>query len=412
MSAMGFLHIPSPHARLCLLVALWTMGAAAPAAAGAGPSAESLPAVTLTAAADAAGDLSRMHSLLVSWRGELILERYYNGTRPTRLANVKSVSKSVLSALVGIAIERGLVKNAREPIASFFPNLLKGEPDARKRAITVEDLLTMRSGLESTSSRNYGAWVRSPNWVRSVLRRPLVSDPGTAMEYSTGNSHLLSAIVTKASGTSTWQFAREALARPLGITLAPWPRDPQGIYFGGNEMRLTPRQMLAFGELYLNRGRANGRQVVPAEWVDASLAPHTRSRRWEDRFYAPPVAGTCMPTIVNVSSVEQAQIRAAIQGVLGRLGEITDDDLRECIERQARGDHRVVARSPGCETGTHLGYTEWTFLGPFVLCKSDDIWVCLDRHQGRPQKVLEDTLMHEWAHTCCWEDGEGGGVPG
>jgi CubicO group peptidase (beta-lactamase class C family) len=238
----------------------------------------------LDAAVEAAAKLPRVHSLLVSWRGQLLLERYFNGVKPTRLANLKSASKSVVSALVGIAIDRSLIAGLDTPIASYFPDLLAGEPDARKRKITVEDLLTMRSGLESTSSRNYGAWVQSANWVRYALRQPLLSDPGTTMQYSTGNTHLLSAILTKVSGTSTWQFARDALARPLGLSLAQWPRDPQGIYFGGNDMLLTPRQMLAFGELYLNGGRANGHQVISARWVSASLESRTRSRRG-DRFY-------------------------------------------------------------------------------------------------------------------------------
>ena len=197
---------------------------------------------------------------------------------------MKSASKSVISALVGIALERGLIRNVHEPIVTFFPELRR-DPDRRKQAITVEDLLTMRSGLQSTSGANYGAWVQSRDWVRHALARPIVSEPGTSMEYSTGSSHLLSAILTKATGTSTWQFAQDALARPLGIGLARWPQDPQGIYFGGNEMLLAPKQMVAIGELYLARGRANGRQVVPASWVDTSCAPRTTSVWDADRRY-------------------------------------------------------------------------------------------------------------------------------
>ena len=136
----------------------------------------------------------------------------------------------------------------------------------------------MRSGLESTSSRNYGAFVQSPNWVRHVLARPLMSEPGSEMIYSTGNSHVLSAILTKATGKTTYQFAQEALAKPLGFSLAPWVRDPQGIYFGGNEMMMTPRQMLAFGEMYLNDGRVNGRQILSEEYIDESFEPRGRSR--------------------------------------------------------------------------------------------------------------------------------------
>lgn len=240
---------------------------------------------TLDAAGDAAADLPRLHSLLVSWRGELILERYYNGIRPTRLANIKSASKSVLSALVGIATDRGLLASVQQPIAPFFPDHLGSDADFPKRRITIEDLLTMRSGLETTSNRNYGAWVQSRNWVRFALAQPLLYPPGTMMVYSTGNAHLLSAVLTKVTGASTWQFAQEALARPLGFDLPKWPQDPQGIFFGGNDMLMTPRQMLAFGELYLNSGRANGRQIVPAAWVEASFIPRARSRRESGRFY-------------------------------------------------------------------------------------------------------------------------------
>ena len=137
----------------------------------------------------------------------------------------------------------------------------------------------MRSGLEGTSNRNYGAWVTSANWVRHALARPMFAQPGETMEYSTGNTHLLSAILTKATGRSTWQLANETLAKPLGFTFAQWPRDPQGIYFGGNDMLMTPRQMLAFGELYLDKGRANGVQVVPERWAARSCEGRVRESR-------------------------------------------------------------------------------------------------------------------------------------
>jgi CubicO group peptidase (beta-lactamase class C family) len=225
-----------------------------------------------------------MHSLLVSHRGRLVLEYYAPKQSATRLANIKSASKSIISTLVGIAIERKLIPGLDEPIVRWFPELRK-DPDKRKQAITIENLLTMRSGLESTSGEHYGRWVTSRNWVRHALDRPMVSDPGTSMEYSTGTSHILSAILTKAARKSTHQLAAEVLAKPLGIALARWPRDPQGIYFGGNEMLMTPRQMATFGELYLNRGRAQGRQIVPSEWVEASCVPRTRSRWDRDREY-------------------------------------------------------------------------------------------------------------------------------
>ena len=235
-------------------------------------------AADLTAAGDAAARLPRLRSLLVSWRGRVVLERYYNGAGRDRLANIKSASKSLISTLVGVALERRLIPDIKTPIVTYFPELAR-DRDAGKRAITVEDLLTMRSGLEGTSNRNYGAWVTSRNWVQHALARPMFAPPGEMMEYSTGNTHLLSAILTKASGRSTWQFANDVLARPLGFTLAQWPRDPQGIYFGGNDMLMTPRHMLAYGELYLNKGRAGGQQVVASRWVERSCDGRARSPR-------------------------------------------------------------------------------------------------------------------------------------
>lgn len=226
----------------------------------------------------AARTLPRLHSLLVSRGGELIFERYYNGIRRDRPANIKSASKSVISALVGIALDRALIPGVQTPIARYFPEVAT-DADARKRGITVEHLLAMRSGLDGTSGRNYGAWVNSRNWVRYALARPMFAAPGEEMEYSTGSTHLLSAVLTSATGQSTWQFANDALARPLGFSLSQWPRDPQGIYFGGNDMVMTPRQMVTFGELYLNKGRRNGQQVLSADWVARSCDGRARNRR-------------------------------------------------------------------------------------------------------------------------------------
>lgn len=223
----------------------------------------------------AARALPQVRSLLVSRRGQVVLERYYGGARADRPANVKSASKSVISALVGIAIDRGLITGVREPIATYFPEL-RAAADRTKQTITVEDLLTMRSGLAGTSGRGYGAWVTSRNWVQHALTRPMAAAPGAAMDYSTGNTHLLSAILTKATGHTTWRFANDVLARPLGFTLPPWPRDPQGIYFGGNDLLMTSRQLLAFGELYLNGGRAQGHQVLPEAWVRKSCEGRPR----------------------------------------------------------------------------------------------------------------------------------------
>ncbi len=259
---------------LCLAVAF-----AATAAYGAPQGAADFVQATRAAAA-----LPQLHSMLASVRGEMVFEYRSRGVSADQPVNIKSAGKSIISALVGIAIDRGLIAGVTQPIVAYFPEL-KRDGDARKQRITVEDLLTMRSGLESTSGSNYGRWVNSRNWVSHVLTRPLVADPGTSMEYSTGTSHLLSAILTKVTKTSTWQFAESAFGPTLKTPLPRWTRDPQGVYLGGNEMLMTPRQMLAFGEMYLREGRAAGRQIVSAEWVRASCVPRTISRFDPDREY-------------------------------------------------------------------------------------------------------------------------------
>jgi len=237
------------------------------------------------AAVAQARKMPRLRSLLVSRQGETILEQYFNGSSPSDVVNIKSVSKSVISALVGIAIEQGYISTVGQPINEYFGDLITAESDLTKAEITIKDLLTMQAGLESTSNRNYGAWVMSPDWIRYALRQPMRSPPGTRMEYSTGNTHLLSAILTQATAKSTLQFAREVLAQPMGYRLAAWPTDPKGIYFGGNDMEMTARQMLMFGQLYLNEGQLNGKQIIPADWIKQSLGRHAQSTREHGRYY-------------------------------------------------------------------------------------------------------------------------------
>jgi CubicO group peptidase (beta-lactamase class C family) len=254
--------------------ASWMPAAGATAAVETAPALE--PAVTRVA------QLPRMRSLLVSVDGRLKVEQYFHGAAAHRAANMKSASKSIISLLVGIALDRGDIESIDTPIDQFFPEYLD---DPEKGGITVEDLLTMRAGLETTSNRNYGRWVQSANWVKHVLTRPLVATPGTQMIYSTGSTHLLSAIITKASGMDTHRFARRYLGEPLGISVPRWTVDPQGIFFGGNEMSMTPRDMLAIGEMYLNCGRVGTRQIVSEEWVHSSIRTHA-TRDWRpERTY-------------------------------------------------------------------------------------------------------------------------------
>jgi CubicO group peptidase (beta-lactamase class C family) len=238
-----------------------------------------------------AAQMPRLRSLLVEWRGLVIGERYYRGATRTSTANIKSASKSVVAALVGIAISRGDLRGTHQTIGELLPVQTR-DLDSTKRAITIEDLLTMRTGLESTSFWNYGRFVSSRNWVRFALSQPVIAPRGAdgPMIYSTGSTHILSAILTHTTGLSTYRYAERFLAAPLGIRLRPWTTDPQGIYFGGNEMRMTPREMLAFGRMYLNGGRVAAgapgmfRQVLPRTWIDSSWVARTRSS-WSGHEY-------------------------------------------------------------------------------------------------------------------------------
>ncbi len=240
-------------------------------------------AALLSAALDRAEELAPLRSLLISQRGELLVERYRGGMRADRPVNVKSVSKTLLAPLVGIAVQEGLL-DLDQPVAELLPEAFPPDADPRKRRITVRHLLTMTAGLESTSFGNYGAWVGSRNWVRNALGRPMECEPGSCWGYSTGNTHLLSAILTRVTGRSTLAYAREKLLDPLGIRVAAWDRDPQGIHLGGNNMALTPRDLLRFGELHLKAGRHEGRELLPWEWILAAWRPVGRSP-WNGHRY-------------------------------------------------------------------------------------------------------------------------------
>lgn len=235
------------------------------------------PAPSIETVVAKAGELENLRSLIVSHNGNVVAAQAFKGAKLDRPANIKSASKTVLSALVGIAIERGVFKGVEQPVAEILGPSVPSDADERVRRITIGDLLSMRAGLERTSGRNYGAWISSDNWVRYILTRPFVDEPGGRMLYSTGSTHLLSAALTRASNRSTLELAREWLGEPLDIQVPPWTRDPQGIYLGGNEMALSPRALLRFGEMYRQGGTIDGTRVVPESWVKESWEPRTQS---------------------------------------------------------------------------------------------------------------------------------------
>ncbi len=222
-------------------------------------------------------DIRSIRSFVVQQDGELLIEEYRGRMHAGRAVNIKSASKGIISLLVGIAIERGHLDGVDQKIGEFFPDYFKAHPDPEKESITIQDLLTMRAGLASTSLASYGRWVLSDNWVEHVLSRPLIERPGGEMVYSTGSTHLLSVILTRATAMSTRAFARKYLFGPLQISIGGWDRDPRGYYMGGNNLALSPSALLKIGSMVMNQGVYQNRQIVPGDWIAESMQIYTRS---------------------------------------------------------------------------------------------------------------------------------------
>lgn len=275
---MGFhRHLPPPTRRAFLrgLGGVLACSAAAPARATA--PALAVDTGRLADAVARARELDQLHSLIVGHRGAPVFAQAFRGPGLEVPANVKSASKSVIAVLVGIAIDRGILAGVDQPAVDVLGDLVPSSADPRVAEITIGHLLTMRTGLERTSGANYGPWVASSNWVAFVLTRPFVDVPGGRMLYSTGDYHLLSAALTRATGESTLTLARDWLGAPLGIDIPPWTRDPQGIYLGGNNMALSPHALFAFGDMMRRGGVWQGARVVSESWVAESWTPRTRS---------------------------------------------------------------------------------------------------------------------------------------
>lgn len=220
-----------------------------------------------------------LYSLLIVHNGYLVYENYFGySARENELNHIRSCTTSVTSILVGIAITQGYIGSVHDYVLDYFPDRAFTNMDAWKEAITIEHLLTMTSGLLWEEARipvdnpqsDYYIMTHSSNWVQWILDRPMEHAPGEFWEYNTGASHLLSAIISEATGMNTSVFADEFLFTPLGITSFQWLEDPQGIAAGGSDLYLRPRDMAKIGFLYLQEGIWDGQIIVPHSWVVAS----------------------------------------------------------------------------------------------------------------------------------------------
>lgn len=216
-----------------------------------------------------------LDSILIVRNGYLVTDAYFYPFEKELKHPIYSCTKSITSILMGIAIDKGHIKNIRQPILDFFHDKTFTYLDERKRAITIAHLLTMSTGLDTRDSWKYG-WsglmkmIASDDWVQYVLDRKMAAFPGRSFDYSNCASFLLSAIIQRATKMKTIDFAQKHLFKPLGISDLKWTSSPKGIIIGYGELWLKPHDMAKIGWLYLNKGQWDGRQIVSQRWVEAS----------------------------------------------------------------------------------------------------------------------------------------------
>lgn len=243
-------------------------------------------------------EYSNINGIVVVRNGYIAYERYYNGYDPDDTHHVTSVTKSIISALIGIGIDAGYIKNVDQKVLDFFPEYVLDAADRQKREITIRHLLTM------TAPYPFEDWHEpldkmciQPNWVKYIL--DMLGQKGNigTFKYSTAGAHLLSTIITRCTGKSAREFANERLFKLIGMKEIPdyemrsfgfedlfgknvkgWVKDPNSNSTGGWGLTMTPRDMARFGFLYLNNGMWNDQQIISNTWVDESTSPHSETQ--------------------------------------------------------------------------------------------------------------------------------------
>lgn len=246
-------------------------------------------------------DFDQVRAIVVAQGDEIVFEEYY-GTDETAYWGMQSVTKSVVSTLVGIAIDEGLIGGVDDTLAELLPDQVDAmSPETA--GITLRQLLTMTAGFPDTfSTAALPEFLRAKDWVRAIVSTP-ASPPGGDFAYSDGTSHLLAAIVQKATDGSVYDYARTKLFEPLGIDAEPalvdltwgdatayyeadfaWPQDPQGISVGYSSLKLRPRDMVKIGQLFLAGGEWEGEQLVSEEWVDEATSAQVEAEILGDGY--------------------------------------------------------------------------------------------------------------------------------
>lgn len=235
-----------------------------------------------------------VHSIIIVKDGYIVAEQYYSENYGANdLHRIYSCTKSLTSALLGIASGQGTLGGLDQKMTSFFPEYEIQNLSGDKKAINIEHLLTMSAGLEwyeleypYMDERNtFRNWSDGGGGLKYVLDLPMLTVPGEEYTYNTGVSHILSGILQKVTGVRADSFAIDNLFGPLGIDQFYWPIDREGIAYGGSGVRLTPRDMARFGYLYLKNGMWDGTQIIPASWVEASQQKQMPRKYFADNYY-------------------------------------------------------------------------------------------------------------------------------
>jgi CubicO group peptidase (beta-lactamase class C family) len=216
----------------------------------------------------------KQDSLMIIRHGRIVAEAYYAPYVPGISHDLRSVTKSIVSTLTAIELKQGLLDSVDQPVLDLFPEKKILRVDENKRAMTVQTLLDMTSGIEwqekaYTPDETIMQMYRSPDRTEFVLNQPMSSPPGSQFYYNGGNPYVLSALITKKTGQSAFDFAKKELFEPLGITSARWGRvDAQGVTNGEAGLFLSPHDMARVGYLYLHNGLWDGKQIIPSSWAD------------------------------------------------------------------------------------------------------------------------------------------------
>jgi len=231
-----------------------------------------------------------IYSVVISKNNKIIYRQYFNGKSDATLMNDQSLTKSIVSLLIGIAIDKHYIASLDEKIGRYFPQLAK-DKDQRKQNITIGQIMNQSSGLYHENVNDLKDYLNKKNQSEYVLKQNLVSEPGTTFYYNNAASHLLSVILTKATGMPTFDFAKKYLFDPMDITNVNWPKMKDGYYDGCGllSIRMRTQDMVKIGGLLINNGFYVNSRLIPAVWVKTLLKPdHTFDTQWgfKDSKYA------------------------------------------------------------------------------------------------------------------------------